>query len=54
MTGPDQIMQRFGGGLAASQNGDRELACSTFESLWAEVGEDGDPLHRRAIAHDGR
>lgn len=51
MTEPDQIMQRFGDFLAASQNGDRERARSTFESLWAEVGEAGDPLHRCAIAH---
>lgn len=51
MTETDDIMQRFGGGLAASQAGDRELARSTFAELWAEVGEHGDPLHRCAIAH---
>jgi hypothetical protein len=51
MTEPDQIMQRFGEGLAASQSGDRDLARRTFTDLWAEVGDDGDPLHRCAIAH---
>jgi predicted Zn-dependent protease len=51
MTEPDQIMLRFGDGLAANQNGDRESARSTFESLWAQVGDAGDPLHRCAIAH---
>ena len=51
MTEPDQIMQRFGEGLAASQSGDRDVARATFETLWAEVGDDGDPLHRCAIAH---
>lgn len=51
MTEPDQIMQRFGEGLAASQGGDRDLARTTFSVLWAEVGEGGDPLHRCAIAH---
>jgi hypothetical protein len=51
MTEPDQIMQRFGEGLAASQSGDRDLARTTFNTLWDEVGDDGDPLHRCAIAH---
>ena len=51
MTEPDEIMQRFGDGLAASQNGDRDLARSTFEALCAKVGDDGDPFHRCAIAH---
>ncbi len=51
MTEPDPIMQRFGEGLAASQRGDRDLARRTFTALWAEVGDDGDPLHRCAIAH---
>jgi hypothetical protein len=44
-------MQRFGEGLAASQSGDRDLARRSFSTLWAEVGDDGDPLHRCAIAH---
>lgn len=51
MTGPDQIMQRFGDALAASQSGNRDLARQSFTTLWAEVGDDGDPLHRCAIAH---
>ncbi len=51
MTGTDDIMQRFADGLAASQGGDRELARATFATIWAEVGDDGDPLHRCAIAH---
>ena len=51
MTEPDQIMQRFAEGLAASQGGDRQGARTTFATLWAEVGDDGDPLHRCAIAH---
>jgi len=51
MSEPDPIMSRFAVGLAASQNGDRALARDTFETLWAEVGDAGDPLHRCAIAH---
>lgn len=51
MTEPDQIMRRFGEALAASQSGERDFARQSFTELWAEVGEDGDPLHRCAIAH---
>jgi predicted Zn-dependent protease len=51
MPQPDQVMQRFGDALAASQSGNRDLARQSFATLWAEVGDDGDPLHRCAIAH---
>jgi hypothetical protein len=51
MTEPDRIMLRFGEGLAASQNGNGDLARLIFGSLWTEVGDQGDPFHRCAIAH---
>lgn len=48
---PDKVMRRYGEALAGSQAGDREGARSQFAVLWDEVGDDGDALHRCAIAH---
>lgn len=49
--GPDEVMVRMGQALELAQQGDRPGARSRFEALWAEVGPDGDPFHRVAIAH---
>jgi hypothetical protein len=52
MTGPDEIMQRIGEGIAASQRGERSLARSIFGAVWDQIGgTDGDPFHRCAVAH---
>jgi hypothetical protein len=52
MTEPDEIMQRIGEGIAASQRGERSLARSIFEAVWDQIGGTaGDPFHRCAVAH---
>jgi hypothetical protein len=38
-------------GLRSHLGGDRPGARAVFAGLWAEIGEDGDPLHRCALAH---
>jgi hypothetical protein len=38
-------------GLQLHIGGDRPAARALFARLWAEIGEDGDPLHRCALAH---
>ena len=38
-------------GMRRHIGGDRAGAHATFTALWAEIGEDGDPLHRVALAH---
>jgi GNAT superfamily N-acetyltransferase len=38
-------------GLRLHLGGDRPGARTLFAGLWAEIGEDGDPLHRCALAH---
>jgi hypothetical protein len=51
MTVPDAVMTRVGEGIALSQAGNRAAARSLFDELWEQVGGDGDPLHRCAVAH---
>jgi hypothetical protein len=51
MTEPDAIMVRLGEGIGRSQRGERAAAREVFVALWAEVGDEGDPLHRCGIAH---
>jgi hypothetical protein len=51
MTQPDAVMARVGEGIALSQAGDREGARQLFAGLWDQMGPDGDPLHRCAVAH---
>jgi len=51
MTQPDAIMTRMGEGLALSQQGQRDAARTLWEELWASVGQEGDSLHRCALAH---
>ena len=49
---PDTTMAEVGRGMALSQAGERDAARRVLEALWEDIGgEDGDPLHRCAIAH---
>ncbi|WP_326726277.1 hypothetical protein OHT59_39250 [Streptomyces sp. NBC_00243] len=48
---PDAMMTRIGQVIMLHHGGDREEARSRFLDLWAEIGEDGDPLHRCTLAH---
>ncbi|MEU0053137.1 hypothetical protein ABZ299_29035 [Streptomyces sp. NPDC006184] len=48
---PDGVLTRIGQVVMLHHGGDREEARSRFLDLWAEVGEDGAPLHRCTLAH---
>ncbi|MFD3927515.1 hypothetical protein [Streptomyces sp. NPDC058614] len=48
---PDAMMTRIGQVIMLHHGGDREEARSRFLDLWAEIGEDGDALHRCTLAH---
>ncbi|MFJ5533210.1 hypothetical protein [Streptomyces sp. NPDC093261] len=48
---PDAVMSRIGQVVMLHHGGDREEARDRFLGLWAEIGEDGDPLHRCTVAH---
>lgn len=48
---PDAVMTRIGQVVMLHHAGDREEARHRFLELWAELGEDGDPLHRCTLAH---
>ncbi|WP_330284256.1 hypothetical protein [Streptomyces sp. NBC_00588] len=50
-TAPDAVMTRIGQVVMLHHAGDREEARHRFLQLWAEIGEDGDPLHRCTLAH---
>ncbi|MDT9700409.1 hypothetical protein [Streptomyces sp. P17] len=50
-TAPDAVMTRIGQVVMLHHAGDREEARHRFLDLWAEIGEDGDPLHRCTLAH---
>ncbi|WP_200300962.1 hypothetical protein [Streptomyces adelaidensis] len=45
------MMTRIGQVVMLHHAGDREEARDRFLKLWAEIGEDGDPLHRCTLAH---
>ncbi|MCR6490409.1 hypothetical protein M8542_47155 [Amycolatopsis sp. OK19-0408] len=47
----DDVMVAIDAGLRQHIGGDRAGAHATFTALWAEIGADGDPLHRVALAH---
>ena len=51
MTEPDAVMAEVGRGIALSQRGERDAARALFTQLWCEVGPQGDPLHKCAVAH---
>jgi len=48
---PDAMMTRIGQVIMLHHAGDREEARGRFLDLWAEIGEEGDPLHRCTLAH---
>ncbi|MEV7346016.1 hypothetical protein [Streptomyces sp. NPDC093544] len=48
---PDAMMTRIGQAVMLHHGGDREEARGRFLDLWAQIGEDGDPLHRCTLAH---
>ncbi|AYN42453.1 hypothetical protein D9753_30210 [Streptomyces dangxiongensis] len=48
---PDAVLTRIGQVVMLHHGGDREEARSRFLDLWAELGEDGAPLHRCTLAH---
>ncbi|MFI9612535.1 hypothetical protein ACIHCM_12820 [Streptomyces sp. NPDC052023] len=48
---PDAVMTRIGQVAMLHHAGDREEARQRYLELWAEIGEDGDPLHRCTLAH---
>jgi hypothetical protein len=50
-TAPDAVMTRIGQVVMLHHAGDREEARHRFLELWAEIGEDGTPLHRCTLAH---
>jgi hypothetical protein len=37
--------------MALQQAGENAAARERFEQIWAEIGPDGDPLHRCSLAH---
>ncbi|MBO1337285.1 hypothetical protein [Streptomyces sp. VRA16 Mangrove soil] len=47
----DALLTRIGQIVMLHHAGDREEARDRLLGLWAEVGEDGDPLHRCTLAH---
>ncbi|MEU4673336.1 hypothetical protein AB0F91_36630 [Amycolatopsis sp. NPDC023774] len=47
----DDVMVAIDAGLRKHIAGDRAGAREAFLALWQEIGEDGDPLHRCALAH---
>jgi hypothetical protein len=50
-TEPDGVMGRIGAAIALSQQGQRAEARAAFAGIWAEIGDDGEPLHRCTLAH---
>ncbi len=48
---PDAVLTRIGQVVMLHHAGDREEARHRLLALWAELGEDGDPLHRCTLAH---
>lgn len=47
----DATMTRIGQAIMLLHGGDREEARGRFLDLWAEIGEEGDALHRCTLAH---
>lgn len=47
----DGVMTRIGQATMLLHGGDREEARNRFGELWAQLGPDGDPLHRCTLAH---
>ena len=51
MTAPDPTMARVAEAMELGQTGRAAEARELFEQIWAELGPDGDPLHRVTVAH---
>lgn len=49
--GANPVMARIGTAIAASQSGDRDAARRQLADAWLQLGPDGDPFHRCALAH---
>ncbi|MGW0334980.1 hypothetical protein ACWD0J_24440 [Streptomyces sp. NPDC003011] len=47
----DAVLTRIGQVVILHHAGDREEARHRLLDLWAEIGQDGDPLHRCTLAH---
>ncbi|MFG2759411.1 hypothetical protein [Streptomyces wuyuanensis] len=47
----DAVTTRIGQAIMLLHGGDREEARNRFSALWAQLGQDGDPLHRCTLAH---
>ena len=48
---PSEMMIRINDATAMGLSGDREGARRSFDQMWTEIGADGDPLERVALAH---
>ncbi len=44
-------MTHIGRGIEMTQRGEREEARALFTEVWAQIGPDGDALHRCSLAH---
>ena len=51
MTAPDPTMARVAEAVELGQTGRATEARELFAQIWAELGPDGDPLHRVTVAH---
>ncbi len=51
MTTPDPTMAAITDAVTAGRSGDTAAARLSLESLWDEIGPDGDALHRCTLAH---
>jgi hypothetical protein len=49
--GPDGVMGRIGEAIALGQQGQRAQARAAFADIWAEIADEGEPLHRCTVAH---
>ncbi|GGT42120.1 hypothetical protein [Streptomyces purpureus] len=47
----DGVLTRIGQATMLLHAGDREEARNRLGELWAQIGTDGDPLHRSTLAH---
>lgn len=51
VTTTDPTMDRIGEAMALGQRGERAAARALFAEVWDDIGADGDPFHRCALAH---
>lgn len=50
-TADDAVLTRIGQAVMLLHGGDREEARNRLGALWAEIGEQGEALHRCTLAH---